>query len=305
MSQKTNIEWTDVTWNPVTGCDKISAGCKHCYAEVMAKRLQAMNAANKAAGKKSNGYENGFKVSLHPDRLNDPFALKKPSRIFVCSMADLFHDDVPDEYIEKVFNVMGGASCYGHIFQVLTKRSERLKEFTKRLVFGDGIVLETDKKRHPCLQFVDEIWIGVTVENKDSLYRLADLKECAAKVKFLSCEPLLEDLGELDLTGIDWVIVGGESGKNARPMHPNWVRNIQRQCQEQNVPFFFKQWGEWADYGPSLVWEATNKSQITLEGTLMKKSGKKRAGHLLDGVEYRAMPNVHSIIQNEFELVIK
>ena len=290
MSQKTNIEWTDVTWNPVTGCNKVSAGCKHCYAM--------------AAGKKSNGYENGFKVTLRLDRLNEPFAIKKPSRIFVCSMADLFHDDVPDEYIEKVFKVMGGAiDCYGHIFQVLTKRSERLKEITNRISFGDGLVLKQKSPYYPCLQFVNEIWIGVTVENKDSLHRIQDLKDSSAKVKFLSCEPLLEDLGELDLTGISWVIVGGESGSKARPMHPDWVRNIQRQCQEQGVAFFFKQWGEWIDpiqtrqgcYHPGLSIKKNTKTHLFYHNNVahvLYKVGKKQAGHFLDGVECRAMPEV-------------
>lgn len=302
---KTKIEWTDVTWNPVTGCREISAGCKHCYAKMMAKRLQAINVANMASGKKSNGYENGFKVTLRPDRLNEPFKIKEPSRIFVCSMTDLFHEDVSDEYIEKVFNVMGGASCYGHIFQVLTKRSERLKEITNRFSFGNGLVLKQKSPYYPCLQFVNGIWIGVTVEDKNSLHRIQDLKESTAKVKYLSCEPLLEDLGELDLTGIDWVIVGGESGKNARPMHPDWVRNIQRQCESQGVAFFFKQWGEWvSEYdnpieffehndAPSYCFKNNNPpySMDNLpNSTYMYRVGKKRAGNLLDGQMWQQMP---------------
>ncbi len=220
---KTSIPWTERTWNPVTGCTKYSAGCAHCYAETMAKRLQGM-------GQKR--YENGFQLTLHPEALNEPMKVKDPSMFFVCSMADLFHEDVPDEFIDKVIQVI--RDCPQHTFQLLTKRTERMyRYFVTRYVPRNA-------------------WIGTTVENANAVTRISKLSQIEGfenPLRFLSCEPLLSDLGTLDLSGIDWVIVGGESGNQARPMKKEWVLNIKRQCEEQGVPFFFKQWGTYGEDG--------------------------------------------------------
>lgn len=214
MAVNSGIEWTESTWNPVTGCTEISAGCKNCYARRMALRLQAMGQPN---------YRNGFAVACHPDALNLPLKWKKPQMIFVNSMSDLFHKKVPCEFISKVFNIMGRTPQ--HTYQVLTKRAERLSELSGTMTWSNNI------------------WAGVTVEASDYKYRIDLLRNTKAFVKFLSLEPLLNDLGKLDLTNIDWVITGGESGPGARPIDPDWVRNIREQCLEQKVPFFFKQWG--------------------------------------------------------------
>lgn len=203
-----------MTWNPVTGCNKISQGCKHCYAERMAKRLHAMGAAR---------YRNGFKVTLHYDLLDTPKSWRKSRIVFVNSMSDLFHEDVPSSFILKVFETM--AECPQHTFQVLTKRSGRLRAMASRL------------------RFAKNIWVGVSVEDQHSISRINDLRAVPAHVRFLSCEPLLEDLRDLPLEGIGWVIVGGESGAGARPMQKQWVRSIRKQCMDSKVPFFFKQWG--------------------------------------------------------------
>jgi protein gp37 len=213
MAQST-IEWTDATWNPVTGCTKISPGCKHCYAERMAKRLKMMGQAN---------YRNGFEITLQPHMLELPLKWKTPKRIFVNSMSDLFHTDVPFPYIEDVFAVMRQA--HWHQYQVLTKRSERLLELSPRL------------------EWAPHIWMGVSVENRNYLGRIDDLRETEAHVKFLSLEPLLGPLHELNLRGIDWAIVGGESGPGARPIDAAWVTDIRDQCLRAGVAFFFKQWG--------------------------------------------------------------
>ncbi len=222
MASQSSIEWTEQTWNPVTGCTKVSPGCKHCYAETMAKRLQAMGAR---------GYEEGFsKVSLMSERLNQPVARKKPTTYFVNSMSDLFHPDVPDTYIDQVFDVM--RRCPQHSFQILTKRAERLREYFS-------------SRNAPA-----NAWLGVSVEDrKYGKPRISELQAVAATKRFLSVEPLLEDVGELDLTGIDWVIVGGESGLKARPMKEQWVLSIQQQCETADVAFFFKQWGTWGRDG--------------------------------------------------------
>ena len=214
MAGNSHIEWTDATWNPVTGCSKISPGCKHCYAERMSKRLQAMGQPN---------YANGFQVTLQPHMLELPLGWKRPRRVFVNSMSDLFHKDVPLAFIKKVFSVMRRANW--HQYQLLTKRSERLLEVSRVLTWEP------------------HIWIGVSVENEDYTNRINDLRKTCADVKFLSLEPLLGPLSKLNLRGIDWVIVGGESGPGARPMNPEWVRDIRDQCVRANVPFFFKQWG--------------------------------------------------------------
>lgn len=214
MSDKTGIEWTDATWNPVTGCTKISPGCKHCYAERLACRLKAMGSPR---------YRNGFAVTLQPDQLTLPLRWRRPRRIFVNSMSDLFHEDVPDEYIRSVFAVM--AEARWHIFQVLTKRSERLLELG------------------PSLLWTDNIWQGVSVENASYTWRVAHLHQVSAAVRFLSIEPLLGPIPYLPLDGIHWVIVGGESGGGCREMAASWARQIRDQCEAAGVPFFFKQWG--------------------------------------------------------------
>jgi protein gp37 len=214
MANKSNIEWTEMTWNPVTGCTKVSQGCKHCYAERMAKRLKAMGQAN---------YRNGFQMTLHPHMLELPLRWRKPQRIFVNSMSDLFHEKVPRDYIVQVFDVMRQADW--HQFQVLTKRSERLRELA------------------PELDWPPNVWMGVSVESTKYVSRIDNLRDTGAQTKFLSLEPLLGPLSGLNLDRIDWVIVGGESGPGARPMDPRWVVDIQRQCEKAKVPFFFKQWG--------------------------------------------------------------
>jgi protein gp37 len=214
MAINSSIEWTESTWNPLSGCTKISPGCKHCYAERMALRLQAMGQRN---------YANGFELTLHEDALELPLRWKKPQTIFVNSMSDMFHADVPAEFIIRAFDVMRRASW--HRFQVLTKRSERLLSLSEQLPWPENI------------------WMGVSVENDAYTYRIDHLRETGARIKFLSLEPLLGPLDRLRLEGINWVIVGGESGPGARPMKPEWVTSIRDQCVDANVPFFFKQWG--------------------------------------------------------------
>lgn len=214
MALGSEIEWTESTWNPVTGCTKISPGCKYCYAERMAKRLEAMGQTN---------YANGFRLTIQEHMLDLPLRWKRPQRIFVNSMSDLFHKNVPFEYINAVFQVM--ARAHWHQFQVLTKRSERLRELASRLSWPLNV------------------WMGVSVENERYTCRIDDLRETPAAVKFLSLEPLLGPLLGLDLRKIDWVIVGGESGPKARPIDPEWVRDIRDQCTSAHVAFFFKQWG--------------------------------------------------------------
>ena len=211
--QRSKIEWTDATWNPVTGCTQISPGCAHCYAKTFAERFR---------GVPGHPYELGFEPQLRRERLNQPLRWTKPRTIFVNSMSDLFHEDVPDDYIHEVFEVMAAADQ--HRYQVLTKRAERLAELA------------------PALPWPDHVWMGVSVENQRWTSRIALLRGTPAAIKFLSCEPLLGPL-ELDLNGIDWVIAGGESGPGARPMHPDWVRAVRDQCLESGTPFFFKQWG--------------------------------------------------------------
>jgi len=238
----TSIEWTEMTWNPTTGCTKISSGCKNCYAEIMTRRLIAM-------GKKK--YAAGFdKIKTHQNTLMIPYTWKSNKLVFVDSMSDLFHKDVPLKFIKQVFNVMNENPH--HTFQILTKRAERLYELNKEL------------------EWTNNIWMGVTVENKDEINRIGYLKKTNAKIKFLSLEPLLGFLKNLSLKKIDWVIVGGESGFNARPMNPEWVKNIKEQCKQNNVPFFFKQWGAWGEDGI--------------------KRNKKENGSLLSGKQWKEMP---------------
>jgi protein gp37 len=235
VGDKSAIEWTDATWNPVTGCTKVSPGCKNCYAERLAARLQAMG---------NRRYINGFSVTLHPDQLDLPLRWRQPRQIFVNSMSDLFHESVPDEYIRRAFDVM--AEAHWHVFQVLTKRARRLAELAAWLPWPSNV------------------WQGVSVENARYASRVADLVKVPAAVRFLSVEPLLGPISHLPLDGIDWVIVGGESGPGHRPVQPEWVRAIRDQCKEARVAFFFKQWG-----GPT----------------------PKAGGRLLDGQEWSAMPS--------------
>ena len=240
MAKGSGIEWTESTWNPVTGCTKLSPGCRHCYAERMAERLQAMGQQN---------YRNGFSVTLQPHMLELPLRWKTPQTIFVNSMSDLFHKDVPLEYIRSVFKVMRRA--HWHRFQVLTKRADRLA------------ALRTE------LEWAPNIWMGVSVEGEKYRRRIDRLRETGAMLKFLSLEPLLGPLPRLDLRGIHWVIVGGESGPNARPMDPEWARDLREQCRRAKVPFFFKQWGG---------------------------RNKKVAGRVLDGRTWDEMPVVPSLV---------
>ena len=214
MAANSSIEWTQASWNPVTGCSKISPGCKNCYAERLAMRLQAMGQPN---------YANGFKVTLQPHMLELPLRWKKPQTVFVNSMSDLFHEDVSLGYVQQVFDVMRRA--HWHRFQILTKRSKRLLEI------------------NPRLSWQPNIWMGVSVENADHAFRIGHLRQTGAHIKFLSLEPLLGPLPNLKLRGIDWAIVGGESGPSARPMDADWVLDIRDQCQAADIAFFFKQWG--------------------------------------------------------------
>lgn len=237
MSERSAIEWTDSTWNPVTGCNKVSPGCKHCYAEVFAERWR---------GIPGHPYEQGFDLRLWPERLDLPLSWKKARTIFVNSMSDLFHDRVPLPFIQRVFQTMENASW--HTFQILTKRSERLAGLAAELIWPPNV------------------WMGVSVETAKYLWRADDLRKVPAAVRFLSLEPLLGPLGALDLSGIHWVIVGGESGPCARPMDAAWVRGIRKECRRQGVPFFFKQWG----------------------GVHRKKNGR-----LLDGRTWDEMPRGH------------
>ena len=240
----TKIEWTERTWNPVTGCTKQSEGCAHCYAEVMSRRLCAMGNPK---------YANGFKSTTHLEALKEPFNWKKPSTIFVCSMSDLFHKDVPFEFIDKVFRVI--EETPQHNYQILTKRAERMAEYFK------------------IRNIPQNAWIGVTVENKETKYRIDHIRHLDATIKFLSCEPLLGDLEELNLNGINWIIVGGESGSQARPMKEEWALNIKKQADVSNIPFFFKQWGTWSKDGV--------------------KGSKKLNGKLLQGKIVQNMPNIN------------
>lgn len=221
MASNSGIEWTEQTWNPVTGCTKVSPGCKHCYAETMARRLKAM---------KANGYERGFELTLHPERLGQPLQRVKPTTYFVNSMSDLFHEDINDSFIDKVFDVIARAPQ--HTFQILTKRAERLAQYARGRTFPSNA------------------WLGVSVEDKKyGVPRIDLLREVEGVKRFLSIEPLLEDIGQIDLAGIHWVIVGGESGPKARRMNSEWAANVRDQCLNAKVPFFFKQWGNWGADG--------------------------------------------------------
>ena len=234
MSVSSKIEWTEATWNPITGCTKCSAGCEHCYAATLAKRLKAMGNVR---------YKNGFEVTVHRDLFTRPLEWKKPKMIFVNSMSDIFHEKISDEDILQLFEIMNKA--HWHTFQVLTKRPDRLVDLSSQI------------------NWTPNIWMGVTVENTCALERLAKLKRCGAKIKFVSAEPLLESINQIDLNGIDWLIVGGESGAGCRPLEKKWVIELRDIAERSNTPFFFKQWGGF------------HHSQ---------------AGSELDGVEYKEYP---------------
>lgn len=235
------IEWTEATWNPSVGCDKVTAGCKFCYAETMAKRLMRMGAP---------GYENGFDFKLLPERLDGPKKIKRPTKFFVNSMSDLFHEKMPFDFLDRVFDTIRATPQ--HTYQILTKREDNLVRY-----FADRSV-------------PDNVWLGVTVEIAKKKNRIDALRSIDAKIRFLSIEPLLENIGELDLSDIHWVIVGGESGSRARPMKSQWAADIQRQCDVQEVSFFFKQWGTWGEDG--------------------MKRNKKANGRLLLGKEWNGEP---------------
>lgn len=237
----TKIEWTDKTWNPITGCTKISAGCANCYAQVMSIRLKAMGVEK---------YKDGFQLTLHEGCLQEPLQWKKPHTIFVCSMSDIFHENVPFEFVDKILDVI--IKTPQHNYQILTKRANRMQEYFSN-------------KKIP-----KNIWLGVTVDVSTSKFRIDHIRGLEASIKFLSCEPLLEDLGDLNLEGIDWVIVGGESGAKARPMKQEWVVSIKEQTEKQGSAFFFKQWGTWGSDGI--------------------KRNKKANGKLIDGKIYQTMP---------------
>ncbi|MDR3285969.1 MAG: phage Gp37/Gp68 family protein [Prevotellaceae bacterium] len=237
----TKIEWTEATWNPSIGCSKVSAGCKFCYAEVMAKRLQAMG---------MQGYEDGFKFKILPERLNQPLGIKKSTKFFVNSMSDLFHEQMPFDFLDKIFEVI--EKTPHHQYQILTKREKILAEYFK----NRGVP--------------KNVWLGVTVENAKMKHRIDVLRNIEAQIRFLSIEPLLSEMKTLNLQNIHWVIVGGESGNKARPMNRQWAINIQKQCIQQNVAFFFKQWGTWGEDG--------------------KKRNKKANGSLLLGQEWKEVP---------------
>lgn len=248
MSSKSRIEWTEQTWNPTSGCTKISPGCKHCYAETMAVRLKAMG---------SRGYANGFQLTVHPYRLVQPLKRKKSTVYFVNSMSDLFHEDIPDSFLDEVFSVV--TQTPHHTYQILTKRAERL-------------LLYFSNRKCP-----QNVWLGVSVEDRAfGLPRIESLRQVDANIRFLSVEPLLESLGNINLEGIQWVIVGGESGPKARPMQKEWVDEIRIKCETENVAFFFKQWGGWGVDG--------------------KKRAKKENGRELHGRIWDAMPVTQQLI---------
>lgn len=295
MGKYSKIEWTDATWSPVTGCTPVSDGCHNCYARRMAYRLR---------GRFGYPEDDPFRVTLHEGRIKEPLGWRKPRRVFVCSMGDLFHPDVPFEFIAAVFRVM--TKCTQHTFMILTKRPNQVKAF---YLLSSGSA--------PWAQKVCEnIWVGVTAENQQAAdERIPILLQIPAAVRFVSVEPMLGPVNleqptpnAKSVNGVyppwmiqqlDWIIVGGESGPNARPMHPDWVRSLRDQCQAAGVPFFFKSWGEWKPVyttGPEFELSRLKNDEIVMSGTghgvVMKKVGKKKSGHLLDGREWNEVPEV-------------
>ena len=317
MGDKTGIEWTDATWNPVTGCDRLSPGCDHCYALTMAGRLKRMGSARYQRDGDPRTSGPGFGVTCHEDVLDQPLRWRRPRRIFVNSMSDLFHPDVPDLFIAQVFTVM--ALCPQHTFQILTKRPQRMASLLRhREACYDGWPLPN-------------VWLGTSIENDRYAFRADHLRATPAAVRFVSAEPLLGPLPSLDLTGIDWLIVGGESGPAARPMHPDWVRDLRDRClfrrepcEQPEIPyphsvrvegggracacefpspvaFFFKQWGAWApiegagiEFGRWVDVDGNTYSTFDLGRVLMSRFGKKSAGRLLDGRTWDEVPLVVS-----------
>lgn len=249
---ESSIEWTELTWNPVTGCKKISPGCKFCYAEVMSRRLKAM---------RQEKYKDGFEIRIHPTSLSIPYTWKKPKVVFVNSMSDLFHDEIPTSFIKAVFAVMNDTPQ--HIYQVLTKRSDRLVQIANEL------------------NWTSNIWMGVSVENQKYSYRIEDLNTVPAKTKFLSIEPLLGPINNLQLSNINWVIVGGESGHGARPVKYEWIDIIRKECTEMQIPFFFKQWGK--------PWFNNNPNDPTIDKDHPNHA---KGGCELDGKIYRQLPPI-------------
>ena len=320
----TNIEWTKnadgtrgETWNPITGCTPVSAGCAHCYAATMAKRLQAMGVRGYEGVVDGYGKWTG-RVNLVEEALTKPLKRKKPTTYFVNSMSDLFHEAVPFEFIDRVFAVM--ALCPQHVFQVLTKRPKRMAGYLENLRTFDGAWrfrrdkqnLNSFARKFRVGEHLPNVWLGTSVENQGALHRIDDLRRCPAAVRFLSLEPLLENLGAINLDGIHWVICGGESGPNARPMHPDWARGLRDQCVAARVPFFFKQWGEWEGWknegrhglcvgGTSCATGEYDRDVIVTRETpwlihhfdgnyFARRVGKRAAGRSLDGRTWDEMP---------------
>ena len=322
MSDRSLIEWTDATWNPVSGCTKITAGCDNCYAERFSERFRGVKIATKS-GPREHYYYNGFDLTLHPEHLDRPARWTRPRMIFVCSMGDLFHRNIPAGYLDRIFEVMERADH--HIYQVLTKRSPRMRNYMRRRYAG---------REAPA-----HIWCGVSIENADSFARVRHLKETPAAVRFLSCEPLIGPIANialvqrdsrgnivppderLDLNGIHWVIAGGESGPGARPMHPQWAGELRVQCTLESVPFFFKQWGEWApamqewhDLEFWRKWRSAGEPHtdpwclLTVDGersetftdrgeALLYRHGKKKAGRRLYGQIHDGFPRAGARLQ--------
>ena len=281
MADKSSIEWTEATWNPTTGCNRTSPGCDNCYALTLARRLKAMGNPKYQNDGVSGTSGPGFALTMHPDQLALPHRWKTPRVIFVNSMSDLFHQDVPDEFIADVFHVM--ADTPRHTYQVLTKRSQRLAKLASKL------------------QWPDNVWMGVSVETHRYGFRANDLRKVPAAVRFISAEPLLGPLSTLDLSGIDWLIAGGESGPGARPMHPSWVRDLREECLEHETSFFFKQWGAWApadDQGAvPIAIDGTRLAEmpaVPVPGppVSMRRVGKRTAGRMLDGRTWDEMPRL-------------
>ena len=306
MSANSKIEWTEKVWNPVTGCTEVSPGCDNCYAKTFSERFR---------GVPGHPFERGFDLTLRPERLQDPLRWRKPQRVFVNSMSDLFHKDVPDEFIEQVFATMyTGSHCpHRHTFQVLTKRPERMRRIVRRIYDGwsERLVPHARPSRP------SGIWLGVSIESNDYAWRADMLRETPAALRWISAEPLLGPLDRVDLTGIDWVVVGGESGRGARPMHPSWARDLHDRCVASGIAFFFKQWGEFAPLGalgPHVPLTLGQKHRVVFPdghsigdseirdtpmdryacGTaeLMERVGKGNAGRVLDGCTWDEYPRI-------------
>lgn len=281
MSDKSSIEWTEATWNPTTGCDRTSPGCDHCYALTLARRLKAMGNPKYQLDGAPRTSGPGFALTLHEDQLDLPYRWARPRVVFVNSMSDLFHSSVPLSFIQSVFAVM--ADTPQHTYQVLTKRSKRLVQVADRL------------------EWPSNVWMGVSVESDPYCFRVDHLRQVGSAVRFVSAEPLLGPLPSLDLTDIDWLIAGGESGKAARPMHPAWARGLRDSCGTAGTAFFFKQWGTWAPSAPESPLSVTVEGELVNSGTLagvpgapapVRRSSKANAGRVLDGRTWDEMPNV-------------